>query len=292
MKIWDEYYIANSISDALQKLASTSDSVQLIAGGTDLLLDIEQGRRTPVHTLIDVTNIPELTVIELRGEYLYIGAASPLSQIVKSSQVAENAEALHEAAGLIGGPQVRNVATLGGNVAHALPAADGTIALLALDAWAEIRNLDETRKLPLSALFLGPGKSVLDTSKDLLVGFYVRKKENTQASIHRRVMRPQGVAIAVLNMAVWLWRKGDEVYDLHIAVGPGGPIPTRALQAEGFLRGKTINEENVAEAILLLLDELHFRTSRHRATSEYRQHLAGVLLRETLQTAWQRTFND
>ena len=292
MKIWDEYFLANSITAALEKLAANSNSVQIIAGGTDLLLDIEQGRHPPVHTLVDVTNIPELLSIEMRGEYLFVGAGTPLSRIVESKLVQEKAEALYEAVRLIGGPQVRNVATLGGNVAHALPAADGTIALLALDAYAEIASLDGSRKQPLHELFLGPGKSTLDPRKDLLVGFYIPDRQVGQASVHKRVMRPQGVAIAILNMSVWLWREQDKVKDVHIAVGPGGPIPTRAFETEKFLANKVIDEENIAEAHKVLLSETHFRTSRHRATSEYREHIAGVLLKETLQIAWERALNN
>lgn len=292
MKIWDEYYLADSIPDALNKLASSSNSVQLIAGGTDLLLEIEQGRHLPVRTLIDVTNIPELTTIELREEFLFVGAAAPLSQVVASSLVQKHAEALHEAAGLIGGPQVRNVATLGGNVAHALPAADGTIALLALDSFAEIACKEGVRRLPLHKLFLGPGKSALDARKEIIVGFYIPQKKEKQSSVHRRVMRPQGVAIAILNMAVWLWRESEQIRDVHIAVGPGGPVPTRALKTEDFLKEKHLDESSIDKAVEILLSEARFRTSRYRATLAYRQHLAGILLRETMQISWNRTFPD
>ena len=92
-----------------------------------------------------------------RGRSLFIGAAVPLSHIARHPLVAQHAEALREACELIGGPQVRNVATLGGNVAHALPAADGTIALLALDATAEIASLNGSRRLPVAELFEGQG---------------------------------------------------------------------------------------------------------------------------------------
>ena len=111
-----------------------------IAGGTDLLLDLKQGRHAPVHTLIDLTFVPEMTVLELRGDELYIGAAVPVNRVALDPLTGTHAQALVEACDLIAGPQVRNVATLGGNVAHALPAADGTIALTALDAQAEVAS--------------------------------------------------------------------------------------------------------------------------------------------------------
>ncbi len=116
MTFWQNYHLANDITDALQTLADAPGEASFIAGGTDLLLDIQQGRHPHVHTLIDVTQIPELCQLEVREKDLYIGAAVPLNR-VKDSPVAQwHARALAEAAALIGGPQVRNTATLGGNV--------------------------------------------------------------------------------------------------------------------------------------------------------------------------------
>ena len=114
-----------------------SNGARVIAGGTDLLLEIQHGIQPPVDSLVDVCNIPELNVLEVRGEDIFIGAAVPLSEIISSSLVNDHGQALVEACSQIGGPQVRDTATLGGNVAHALPAADGTVALLALAAQAE-----------------------------------------------------------------------------------------------------------------------------------------------------------
>ncbi len=111
-----------------------------IAGGTDLLLDLKQGRHAPVHTLIDLTFVSEMSLLELRGDDLYIGAAVSVNRVALDPLVGTHAQALVEACNLIAGPQVRNTATLGGNVAHALPAADGTIALTALNAQAEVAS--------------------------------------------------------------------------------------------------------------------------------------------------------
>lgn len=288
MTLWKNYHLARSVAEALQTLASAPGESRLISGGTDLLLDLQQGRHSPIHTLVDVTTIAELSLLEIRQESLYIGAAVPLNKVVAHPLVSEHAQALFEAAGQIGGPQVRNTATLGGNVAHALPAADGTISLLALDAQAEIADLWKRRWIPLEALFLGPGRSVLDPQRELLVGFYLPLSGPGQASAFRRVMRPQGVAIAILNAAVWLRREGDLIGDVRISVGPSGPTPRRALGAEDVLRGQPFDEDVLACATEALLAEASFRTSPHRATREYRLHIAGVLLDETLTLAWER----
>ncbi len=227
MFLWQKYHIAVNTTDALQALAGAAGPARLVAGGTDLLLDLQQGRCPPVHTLVDVTRCAELTCLEVRGERLFIGAAIPLSQLVASPLVQEHAWALWEACGLIAGPQVRNTATLGGNVAHALPAGDGSIALLALRAQAEIASLSGSRTAPLESLFLGPGRSALLPGQELLVGFYIPLKAPGQTSAFKRLMRPQGVALPILNMAAWLHRDGETLADLALAIGPagGGTLP-------------------------------------------------------------------
>jgi CO/xanthine dehydrogenase FAD-binding subunit len=288
MAIWKNYHLAHSVTDALQALANAPGPANLIAGGTDLLLDLQQGRHLPVDTLVDVTAVEEMMVLEIREDQLYIGASVPLNQIVRSELVRKHAQALVEACGLIGGPQVRNTATLGGNVGHALPAADGTIALMAMAALAEVASPNGRQIQPLESLFLGPGKSTLRAGSELLVGFYLPLHKPGTASCFRRVMRPQGVALPILNMAAWIHRQDNIFVDLHIAVGPSGPVPQRIRTAEDSLRGKTLNEDSFAEALQALLDTARYRTSPLRASAEYRRHLSKSLLEETLWAAWQR----
>jgi CO/xanthine dehydrogenase FAD-binding subunit len=309
MALWEQYYLANDISDALQVLANSRGESCIIAGGTDLLLDLQQGRHVPVHTLVDVSQIIEMRKLELRShsaqsessrvgynqpvqEYLFIGAALPLNQIVASPLVRKHAHALYEAASIIGGPQVRNTATLGGNVAHALPAADGMIALLSLDAQAEVTDSQGSQYLPLLQLFRGPGQSTLDPKKQILVGFHLPLQKPGQASAFCRIMRPQGVAIAILNMSIWLERKNNLIQDIRIALGPAGPVPKRALATEEALGNCPFNVNSLEEASQVLLAESHFRTSPHRATEEYRQRMAAYLLEEVLSTAWLRAGSE
>jgi carbon-monoxide dehydrogenase medium subunit len=192
------------------------------------------------------------------------------------------------------------VATLGGNVAHALPAADGTIALLALNAEAEIaiaqsgasdseqRRSAVTRRVPLNELFIGPGKSSLKHGEELIVGFYLPLTKPHQASCFKRIMRPQGVALPILNCAVWLERENDEIKDIRIAVGPGGGTPFRATQTEDTLRGKFLNEETFEPALDSLLAQAKFRTSARRASADYRQHIVNGLFRDVIESAWER----
>ncbi len=292
MHLWQEFRQPISISEAIEDLINAPSPVVPIAGGTDLLLEMRQGRHEAANTLIDLTSVPEMNVIEKRGDSLYIGACVPVSQILASTLVNNNAEALIEACDLIAGPQVRNTATLGGNVAHALPAADGTIALAALGASAEIANPDGLRKLPFLELFLGPGKSAIDKTSELIAGFYIPLSHKGQASAFKRIMRPQGVALPILNCAVWL--DGDErtVKDIRIAIGPGGPTPFRATVAELLMKNKKLDEELIREAVKKVLEQGSFRTSPRRATSEYRKHVVAGLFSDTFNQAWERSNNS
>lgn len=288
----------------MQALASAPKPLAPIAGGTDLLLDLEQGRHPPVQTLVDITQVQELLALEIRDDRLFVGAGVPVNRIVLDPVTGAHARALVEACNLIAGPQVRNVATLGGNVAHALPAADGTIALLALDAEVEIARTDtpaavlheghqggggvKTYRIPLKELFLGPGKSVLRHGEELLVGFYLPLKKKNQASCFKRIMRPQGVALPIINVATWLELTENKVTQIRIAVGPGGPTPWRASEAENALAGKPLNAETFNAALEALLAQVGFRSSARRASSDYRRHIVSGLFKDVLETAWER----
>ena len=288
MNLWQEYLRPTNLSQALKAFAEAPRPILPVAGGTDLLLDLEQGRHSPVHTLLDVTSIAEMTVVEERGDKLFVGAAVPVNHIVLDPLVHAHAQALTEACNLIAGPQVRNVATLGGNVAHALPAADGTIALLALNAQAEIVGLSGTQRIPFKELFVGPGKSSLKHGEELLVGFYLSLSRSNQASCFKRIMRPQGVALPIINLAIWLERKENVISQIRIAVGPGGPTPWSGTEAEKSLLGKSLNDETFNAAVEALLAQVGFRSSARRASSDYRRHIVVGLFKEVLEAAWQR----
>jgi len=297
MNLWQEYLRPTNLLQAIQAFAEAPGPVLPIAGGTDLLLDLEQGRHSPVHTLLDVTSIKEMTALEVRGEELFVGAAIPVNRIVHDPLAIAHAQALTEACNLIAGPQVRNVATLGGNVAHALPAADGTIALLALDAQVEIASSlsgaersrsVSTRRVPFKELFIGPGKSSIRHGEELLVGFYLPLTKPGQASCFKRIMRPQGVALPIINLAILLERKDDRISQMCLAVGPGGPTPWRGTEVEKALIGKPLNDETFHAALEALLAQVGFRSSARRASADYRRHIVTGLFQDVLATAWQR----
>ncbi len=288
MSLWSTYILAYSIEEALQALACAPGPARPIAGGTDLLLDLQQGNHPPVHTLVDLTPIPELNRLEMRGDCLFIGASVPVREITQSRLVHEHALAVLEACALIGGPQVRNSATLGGNVAHALPAADGMIALAAMGAEAEVASLEQRELRPILSLFKGPGISTLEAGREILVGFQIPARRAGEASAFGRVMRPQGVALPIINTAVWLRRQRELIADIRIVVGPSGPVPQRACEVENALRGRPFDPVELAHARSLVYTSLRFRSSAQRASAEYRYQLCDVLIEECVGKAWKR----
>lgn len=283
MHLWEHYERPDNLADALSALRYASGPARVIAGGTDLLLDLEQGRHPPVETLVDVSGVPEMLEIDASEGWIYIGAALPLRAVIDDRLIQDQAACLVEACRLIGGPQVRNVATLGGNVAHALPAGDGTIALLALGAQAEVADPSETAWVGMEDLFAGPGVPKFDRSRQILVRFRFPAKQPSEKSAFHRIMRPQGVAIAILNMAVRMRLSDNQVIEeIRLAVGPAGPRPFRARETEDVLRGRTLDGTGMQVALKALSEEVSLRTSPHRATEAYRHHILGTLLRRTL----------
>ncbi len=289
MSFYQEYLQPTTIEDALIQLTGSKGEAVIIAGGTDLLLDLRQGRHDPVSTLIDVSGISEMRQIAIQGDRVHLGAAVTHKTIVHSPVMKDQAHCVVEGCGLIGGPQVRNVATIGGNISHALPAGDGTISLLALDTEVQISSTSGSRWLPLLDIFSGPGKVNFDRSQEIVTSFRFNTRQDREGSAFHRIMRPQGVAIAILNMAAWIkLDQNDHIAGIRISCGPAGPKPFRARNTEDYLSGKSWQGSDFDQALSILEGEVSLRTSPHRATQQYRQQLLPVLLREVLDKAAKR----
>jgi CO/xanthine dehydrogenase FAD-binding subunit len=288
MTRWSDYHTPRTVEAAIQSLEAYPDSA-IIAGGTDLLLELEQGRHPPVECLIDISRIEELHQVEYNEEYIVIGSAIPLARLIDDPLLQEHGAGLIEACKLIGGPQVRNVATLGGNVAHALPAGDGTISLLSLGAEARLVSRATDQWIALPDLFVGPGEVSFDRKQVLITALRFKLRRHYEGSAFRRVMRPQGVAIAIMNMGVWLrCDRGGKILDARIALGPGGPTPFLATKGSTTLIDQTPEDDVLEDVTAAILNEASFRTSRHRSTKAYREHVVCSLLHQTVPVAHKR----
>jgi carbon-monoxide dehydrogenase medium subunit len=294
MSLWKEYYTPSSIAEALRIRTQHGHDAQFVAGGTDLILDLQQGNHAPLVALVDVTTIQHLNEIHKEGDWIVLGAAVTHSDVEANPLVRRHGAALAESCSVVGGPQVRNVGTLGGNVAHALPAADGTIGLLALGAEVQVCSLVDGEVVatwqPLLSIFVGPGKSNLGDNQ-MLAAFRFRTLQPRQGSAFDRIMRPQGVALPILGVAAKLTldESLQRVAHACIAVGPAGPVPFRASEAESVLTEAAVFAESTVDAaVQAALAQAELRTSKHRASKEYRREVLGVLLRRVLQRAFDR----
>jgi carbon-monoxide dehydrogenase medium subunit len=290
MKLWEHYHSPMTVDEALGLLAQYAGRARVVAGGTDLLVEMRASEHEPYHALIDITRIPDLTSIVQDGEQIIVGAGVTHTQIVYSALLQQHATCLVESCGVVGGPQVRNVATLGGNVAHALPAGDGTVSLVALDAEAEAVINGERRWHPIQALYLGPGQSLLNPARDLLLRFRLSASVPREGTAFDRIMRPQGVALPILGCAVrvQLDEHGDHFQQVQLCIAPLGPKPERLPELEEYLVGKAADEASLRGLIDLAQSSLHPRASKYRASAEYRREMIGVLLERTLTRAVQR----
>jgi carbon-monoxide dehydrogenase medium subunit len=282
----EDYVMASSTEEALATLASLRGGGRAMAGGTDLMLQLTRAERS-VACLVDITRIPGLDEIRVEDSHLVIGATSTHGSIERSALVREHAPALAEACSKVGSPQIRNVGTLAGNVVNAQPAADGSIALLALDAEAEIANLTGRQWVPVSSLFVSPGVSRVDASAELITGFRVRTRVPLEASAFERLARRKAVALPLINVAarVLLDADGGHVREARLAVGPVAPTPFRAVQTEAFLAGKPAQKETIDEAAGVAMRECNPRSSLLRAGRQYRLELVRVLSRRALARA-------
>ncbi len=287
--MWQEYLFPSSVEEALAMLAEREGRARLVAGGTDLVIELTEGRRA-ADCLVDITRISELGRIALEDGMVVVGANVTHRQASESPLIRERASVLAQACHAVGSLQIRNVATLGGNVANAMPAADGAIALLALEAEAEIADGTGRKWLPLPALFAGPGVSEVDSTREILTAFRFRALGQRQASALERIARRRALALPVLICAVvvTLSESGKHFESARIALGPVAPVPFRASQAEESLRGAAISLEAMARAGEIAMQESHPRSSLLRASREYRQEVIKVLVRRGLERAVQR----
>jgi CO/xanthine dehydrogenase FAD-binding subunit len=292
MPHWKAYHTPRTVEETLRLLASYDGQAQIIAGGTDLMIDLQHGEDEPPRAaLVDVTRVDELSGIHVQDGAVTLGAAVTHTAITEAAALEAGATCLVESCGVVGGPQVRNVGTLGGNVAHALPAADGTTSLVALAAEAEVAWHDGRREwLPILSLFKGPGVSALDTHRDLLVRFRFPLSGPGEATAFRRIMRPQGVALPVLGCAVWvkLDQARTQYADARVCIGPVARTPVLAEAVQAALIDQPLGAEALDAAVQAAHETLQPRTSKYRATAEYRQHMIETLLRGALPLAVRR----
>ena len=280
-----EYYAPRSLEEALSLLDRWRGEAKVLAGGTDLTVQMKDGRIHP-NVLIDAKNVPELNRLEWSdSQVIHIGAAVPLSKVVDFPPVVERFGILHQACSLIGSIQIRNRGTVGGNICNAAPSADAAPPLLCLEAQAVVAHSGGTRIVPLESFFQGPGQTAL-ASNELLVEIEVSLPPALSAGCYLRHTPREEMDIAVAGVASFLvlTPEGDWCQGARIALGAVAPTPIRVPQVEAFLVGKTLSEGIIAEAAEQAAAAAS-PISDLRASAEYRRELVKVLTRRTIQKA-------
>ena len=282
--MWDDYLFPSSVDEALEMLDAHGGEARIIAGGTDLALQSQRGQN-PARVMVDITRIPGLDQIEERDSYVHIGAQVTHAQVAASPLVRARGMVLAEACGSVGGPQIRNVGTLVGNVMNALPAADGAIALSSLGAEAEVAEHGGRRWIPVGDLYAGVGRSTVDSCQAMVTQVRFRALRGDDGSAFERLAKRKALILPILNTGVVLRMDKGSVREAGIAIGPVATTPFVARQAADFLVGKGPDGAAVAEAARLAAQAAQPRYSLLRGSAEYRKAMVEVLVRRALSRA-------
>ena len=272
-----DYYQPKSLDEAVQLKISTPESLY-ISGGTDLVVRLKKGELRP-QALISLRSIPGLSEIE-NGRIIRIGAMTTISDLHKNMLLQDKFPVLVQAANALGSVQIRNVATIGGNLCNGSPAADMALPLLVLEAKIRLQSAQKSRKLPLDKFFQGPGKTDLAPGEILTDILLETPGMNTRMIFLKKGRTKMDLAVA--SVAVLIRTEGPRCLKARVAVGSVAPTPLRLIEVEALLEGVTLTRKRMTEAQLLASQYVSPITDV-RSTAGYRRHLVGVLVKQALE---------
>jgi len=280
--MWETYYTPATLPEAVDLLAKHGAAARIIAGGTDLILELERGARPDIKVLIDITRIPKAAAIYQGDDGLiHLGPLVTHNQVAASSLLRERALLLAQASWSEAAPQIRNRATVAGNLITASPANDTIPPLRALGAEIVLRSAQGERILPLSDFYQGVRRTAMRPDELLIDIRFAPLDPTSWRSIFLKLGLRKAQAISVVNIAVILRIDGDVVRDAHIMLGSVAPTIIPASEAEAFLIGRPLSDEVIREAAHLTataskpIDDV-------RGSAEYRREMVRVLARRAL----------
>jgi carbon-monoxide dehydrogenase medium subunit len=282
--MWQEYLYPETVREAVDLLAGRSGQARIVAGGTDLVLQLKRGERRAA-CLIDISRIDAMRRIEESDGTIILGAAVTHAEAAASPLLRAAVPVLALAASEVGSPEIRNLATIGGNVVNAQPAADTALALLALDADAEIVGAGGARWAPLLNLYRGAGISAVDSTAELVTRFRFQIPVGQVGSAYRRLGKCKSIALPVLCAAAVVRLEAGKVVSASIGLGPVAPLPFHPARAEKWIAGQPVTAETIMQAATLAQEEARPRDSLLRCAREYREAMVGVLVKTTLEQA-------
>ena len=274
-----DYRTPNTIEEATDLLSRNSGKAKLIAGGTDLVINLRNGAQNP-QLIIDITRIGELRNIRENSGTISIGAAVTHSEIAFSPLIKNYAKVLSDAASEIGSPQIRNVGTIGGNIVNASPAADTLPPLMVLNAIGLVVSNEGEKQVPIYHLFKGPYETSLKPH-ELLVRVTFQKLSSGMRGSFVRLARRDAMATARMSVAIVLEmeKRKKQIKDIRIAGGSVTPTPQRFYEAEDLLRGKSPDEETLQRTSLKISEMMINRTGIRPSTPYKRPVIEALFIR-------------
>jgi carbon-monoxide dehydrogenase medium subunit len=281
------YVAAKDSRHAVALLAEYGATAKILAGGTDLLVDLKHTSQ-PASVVVDISRAEDLKRIAITDEGLSIGALVTHTAIMQSPLIQDLFPALVEAAHTIGAVQTRNLGTLGGNLITCVPSMDSGPTLVALEARVTVAGPAGRRQMPLPELFASPRKTTLKPG-ELLTEILIPKENLGKPTAFLKLGLRKGQALALVNVAASLWVDWDKNVFVkpRISLGAVAPTVIRAPKAEAFLEGREITPEAMAEAGHIAVGEAK-PIGDFRASAEYRRDLIAVLTNRALATAYVR----
>jgi carbon-monoxide dehydrogenase medium subunit len=280
-----ELALPRTVDEALRVLSERGPDAKLLAGGTDLLPQLKNGLLKPA-CVVDLSGVERLRALRADGSGLRIGAAVSARTLERDATTRTTYTSLAESGALVGSVQVRNLATLGGNLCNAAPSADMAPPVLALDAEAVVAGPRGERRLPLTDFFTGVRRTVLGPD-EVLVEIVVPAPGPRSGGHYLRHTPRRELDIAVVGVASQLTLTDGVCAKARIALAAVAPMPLRARAAEQALEGKPVTPEAIERAAELAVGAAK-PISDQRGSADYRRHLVRVLTRRTLRTALTR----
>jgi carbon-monoxide dehydrogenase medium subunit len=278
-----ELIIPKNLSDALEALANGDPSIQPLAGGTDMVVNL-RARLVRPHVLVPLSEIGELCEVRREDGHIRVGSGVQVAQFLKHPLLLEHADVARQSAAKFANPMIRNLATIGGNLASASPAADLAPPLLALGAEIELMSKRDTRILPLEDFFAGPRKTARRADELITALRWPAPPVNSGGAFYKLGLR-QADAISVVSVCVWIERDGDKCRSLRLALGAVAPRPLRAHRAEAVLIGQPVSDATIAEAARIASEECS-PIDDLRGSATYRRRMVRVFVRRMLEQAW------
>lgn len=281
-----EYIKVSSLDEALDILDKRKEA-RLICGGTDVLIKVREGKLSDL-VLVDISDITDLHRIEKKEDgSITIGPAATFTEISENPLIKAYLPMLAEAVSLVGGPQIRNMGTIGGNVCNGATSADSATTLLVYNARLEIRSAQSSRQVALKDFYAGPSKVKLEEG-EILAAIHIDEKDYAGgAGAYVKTSTRKAMDIATIGTAAYLKLDGDHVLEARVAYGVAAPTPIRCPKAEKWAQGQTYDEAFLSEMAERCQAETSPRDS-WRASKNYRLQIIREQCKNALAASYER----